>query len=61
MARFFSTLQVALVRDAVWASRAAARAELFEYLEVFHNGQRRHLALSYLRSRAFEQQAAQGP
>ena len=51
---FFATLKVELVRDATWATRATARTELFEYLEVFYNGQRRHSALGYLSPRAFE-------
>ena len=58
---FFATLKVELVRDAAWATRATARAELFEYLEVFYNGQRRHSALGYLSPRAFEHQATQAP
>src|SRR5207244_10723355 len=45
---FFATLKVELVHDAAWATRAAARTELFEYLELFYNGQRRHSALGYL-------------
>ena len=51
---FFATLKVELVRDAIWATRAEAHAELFEYLELFYNGQRRHSALGYLSPRAFE-------
>jgi len=51
---FFATLKVELVHDATWATRTAARAELFDYLEVFYNGQRRHSALGYLSPRAFE-------
>jgi transposase InsO family protein len=43
---FFATLK--------GATRAAARTELFEYLELFYNGQRRHSALGYLSPRAFE-------
>ena len=35
---FFATLKVELVHDATWATRATARTELFEYLEVFYNG-----------------------
>ena len=53
---FFATVKVELVHDATWATRAAARAELFEYIEVFYNGQRRHSSLGYLSPRAFERQ-----
>jgi len=52
---FFATLKVELVHNAAWATRAVARTELFEYLELFYNGQRRHSALGYLSPRAFEQ------
>jgi len=51
---FFATLKVELVHDAAWATRAVARTELFEYLELFYNGPRRHSALGYLSPRAFE-------
>jgi putative transposase len=56
---FFATLKVELVRDAAWATRARARTELCEYLEIFYNGQRRHSTLGYLSPRAFEQQHRQ--
>ena len=56
---FFATIKVELVHDAAWATRTAARAELFEYIEVFYNGQRRHSSLGYLSPRAFERQRAQ--
>lgn len=52
----FATLKAELVHDAAWTTRAAARTELFEYLEVFYNGWRRHSTLGYLSPRAFEQQ-----
>ena len=52
---FFGTLKVELVHDAAWETRTTARTELFEYIEVFYNGQRRHSALGYLSPRAFEQ------
>jgi transposase InsO family protein len=52
---FFGRLKVELVHDAAWATRTTARSELFEYIEVFYNGQRRHSALGYLSPRAFEQ------
>jgi transposase InsO family protein len=54
--RFFATLKVELVHDAAWTTRAAARTELFEYLELFYDGRRRHSALGSLSPRAFEQQ-----
>jgi putative transposase len=56
---FFATLKAELVHEATWASRAAARTALFEYIEVFYNGQRRHSALGYLSPRAFELQYQQ--
>jgi len=56
---FFATLKVELVHDAAWSTRAAARTELFDYLELFYNGQRRHSTLGYLSPRAFEQQRKQ--
>jgi transposase InsO family protein len=42
---FCARVKVELVHDAAWATRAAARTELFEYLEVFYNARRRHSAL----------------
>jgi transposase InsO family protein len=56
---FFATLKVELVHDTTWATRAAARTALFEYIEIFYNGQRRHSSLGYLSPRAFERQRAQ--
>ena len=52
---FFATLKVELVHAAAWHTRAVARTALFEYLELFYNGRRRHSALGYLSPRAFEQ------
>jgi transposase InsO family protein len=37
-----------------WATRAEARRTIFEYLEVFYNGDRRHSSLGYLSPVAFE-------
>jgi len=56
---FFATVKVELVHDARWATRAAARTALFEYIEIFYNGQRRHSALGYLSPRAFERDGLQ--
>ena len=56
---FFATLKVELVHDATWSTRTVARTELFEYIEIFYNGQRRHSALAYLSPRAFERRREQ--
>ena len=56
---FFATVKVELAHDAHWQTRAAARRALFEYIEVFYDGQRRHSSLGYLSPRAFERQYAQ--
>ena len=54
---FFATLKVELVREAEWPTQAVARTALFDYLEVFYNGPRRHSALGYLCPREFELRA----
>lgn len=53
---FFSTLKLELVYESAWQCRTEARADVFEYLEVFYNGQRRHSSLGYLSPVAFERQ-----
>ena len=45
---FFSTLKAALVHRTDYVSRSQARASVFEYIEAFYNGRRRHSALGYL-------------
>ncbi len=42
MESFFATLKVECIRGVVYSSRLEARAELFEYIEVFYNRQRIH-------------------
>jgi len=51
---FFSTLKLELVYQTAWLTRAHARRAVFEYLEVFYNGQRMHSALGYRSPIAFE-------
>ena len=41
--------------DANFATRAQARAALFQYLEVLYNGQRRHSSLGYVSQAEDEQ------
>jgi putative transposase len=52
---FFATLKLELVYRSHWRTRAQARSEVFEYIELFYNRQRRHSALGYLCPSEFEQ------
>ena len=56
MEAFWSTLKLELIyrREQGFATREQARAELFEYIEVFYNRQRLHSALGYESPAAFE-------
>jgi putative transposase len=51
---FFATLKLELVYQTRWSTKANARSEVFEYIEVFYNRQRRHSALGYLCPDEFE-------
>ena len=59
---FFATLKTELVAGAQWPTREAARAAVFEYIEVWYNRQRRHSSLGYVAPAVYEamqeQQAA---
>ncbi len=55
---FFSTLKTELVGDRIFPSRAVARIEVFEYVEVFYNRIRRHSSLGYVSPAAFEKSVA---
>jgi transposase InsO family protein len=54
MESFFASLKKELVHDAVFATRADASAELFEYVEIFYNRLRRHSSLGYLSPAEYE-------
>jgi transposase InsO family protein len=54
---FFHTLKVELIHDRHYQTRQEARAEIFDYIEVFYNRQRRHSALGYLSPAEFEKRA----
>ena len=47
MESFFAGLKKELVHDEDYATRAEARASLFEDIEVFYNRVRRHSSLGY--------------
>ena len=47
MESFWSTLKRELVDRGQFATHAAARTQIFDFIEVFYNRQRRHSALNY--------------
>ena len=56
MESFWATLKVEEVYRQEYPTHAAARAAIFEYIEVFYNRKRRHSALGYLSPEAFAAQ-----
>ncbi len=48
MESFYRSLKAELVHQRSYTTRAQARQEMFEYMEVFYNRQRIHLYLGYL-------------
>jgi len=57
MESFFGTLKAELINDQHYRTRAEARQDIFQYIEVFYNRQRRHSALGYLSPAEFERQS----
>jgi len=55
MESFFHSLKTELIYGAVYRTRAQARQEIFEYIEVWYNRQRLHSALGYLSPMQYEQ------
>jgi putative transposase len=55
MESFFASLKKELIHDADFATRAQARAAIFEYIEVFYNTKRRHSSLGYMSPAEYEQ------
>jgi transposase InsO family protein len=51
---FWATLKTELVNHERYATHEAARASIFEYIEVFYNRQRLHSAIGYLSPEMFE-------
>jgi putative transposase len=54
MESFFHTLKTERVHHRDYQTRAEARRDIFEYIEVFYNRQRRHSTLGYLSPVQFE-------
>ena len=57
---FFGTLKQEMVNRCRFATGAAARREVFEYIEVWYNRQRRHSSLGYVSPAEFERRALTG-
>ena len=55
---FFGTLKRELVYQRQYATRSEATQDIFEYIEVFYNRQRRHSTLGYRSPAEFEARAA---
>jgi transposase InsO family protein len=55
MESFFATLKKERIHQEDYATRAEARASVFDYIERFYNRVRRHSALGYLSPEQFEQ------
>jgi transposase InsO family protein len=45
---FFATLKKELIHRRSWPTKAELRTEVFDYIEVFYNRQRRHSTLGQL-------------
>jgi transposase InsO family protein len=56
---FMATLKWELVADANWCTRRQASRELFAYLEIWYNRQRRHSSLGYRTPVEYAAQLAQ--
>jgi transposase InsO family protein len=51
---FFHTLKVELIYSRDYLSREEAKTEIFEYIEIFYNRQRRHSSINYYTPLDFE-------
>lgn len=55
---FFSSLKKEKIRRYIFKTREEARAEIFDYIEVFYNRARRHQHLGNISPEVFEEQMA---
>jgi len=58
---FFATLECELLARHRFPTRSAARLALFDYIEGFYNTHRRHSALGYLSTAAYERRCTSQP
>jgi len=54
MESFWHSLKVERVHGTGYETRAQAKRDVFSYIEMFYNVERRHSSLGYLSPRAFE-------
>ena len=52
---FFATVEIELIEDADWQTRAEARTDIFQFMEVWYNRYRRHSSLGYLTPAEFDE------
>lgn len=52
---FFSSLKKERIRKIIYKTRDLARADIFDYIEVFYNRARSHSHLGGVSAEAFEQ------
>ena len=57
---FFSSLKKEQIKRRIYATRAEAKSQIFDYIEGFYNRTRRHSHLGQLSPRAFEQIQSEG-
>jgi putative transposase len=55
---FFHTLKVELVQEKIYHTRQEAKTDIFNYIEIFYNRQRRHSYLGYLNPVDFDKKNA---
>ena len=54
MESWFHTLKTELVNHRNYHTRVQAKADIFEYIEVFYNRNRRHSGLGYMTPAQYE-------
>jgi len=58
MESFFKSLKIERTDNKLYRTRAAAKADVFDYIERFYNSKRRHSTIGYISPIQFEQQMA---
>jgi len=61
MESFWSTMQIELLNRKKWKTRIELANAIFEFIEVFYNGQRRHSKIGYISPVEFEVNLQQQP